>query len=60
MNVDAFQAGAPAGKSLLKETEAQSIREVLEKHGGHRTKASMALGVHPTTLWRKMKKLGIK
>ena len=39
--------------------ERERIREALEKAGGNKTLASKMLGIHRTTLWRKMKELGI-
>ena len=40
--------------------EALEIRRCLEKHGGSRSLAAKELGLHRTTLWRKMAKYGIK
>lgn len=51
------------GKALgdpLRESEAKVIRETLRKYGGHRSRTANALGIHPTTLWRKMRRLGIE
>ena len=39
--------------------EAPIIQNVLKKHKGNQSKAAQELGIHKTTLWRKMKKLGI-
>lgn len=39
--------------------ERQRILAVLSQCGGHRGKAAVALGMARTTLWRKMKKLGL-
>jgi len=44
---------------LLMVQEEQLIRTVLKKHAGHRGKTAKELGIHPTTLWRKMKRYGI-
>lgn len=44
----------------LKESEARAIRETLRRFDGHRGKTARALGIHPATLWRKMKRLGIE
>jgi PAS domain S-box-containing protein len=44
----------------VKEFEAGMIREVLSRHNYNRTRAAKELGMHKTTLWRKMKKLGIQ
>lgn len=43
----------------LKEAEAQVIIETLQKCRGNRAMAARELGIDRTTLWRKMKKLGI-
>jgi transcriptional regulator with PAS, ATPase and Fis domain len=40
--------------------EARTILGVLEKHGGNRKEAAEELGISVVTLWRKMKKLGLK
>lgn len=39
--------------------EESRIREALHKHGRNQTKAASELGIHRTTLWRKMKQYGI-
>jgi transcriptional regulator with PAS, ATPase and Fis domain len=39
--------------------EAATILGTLRQHDGHRGKTAMELGIDKTTLWRKMKKLGI-
>jgi transcriptional regulator with PAS, ATPase and Fis domain len=56
--------GAKGGQKLggdpLKDSEARAIRETLGRFDGHRGKTAEALGIHPSTLWRKMKRLGIK
>jgi transcriptional regulator with PAS, ATPase and Fis domain len=44
----------------LRESEAKIIRETLIANDGHRGKTARALGIHPSTLWRKMKRLGIE
>ncbi len=49
----------PASQNPLKRAESAAVLEVLEKHGGHRRRAARELGIDKTTLWRKMKKLGI-
>ena len=49
---------APGGKVLSQ--EASRIREALERHEHHRGKTAQALGMDRTTLWRKMKRYGIK
>ena len=39
--------------------DAQTIRKALERAGGNRLAAARELGIHKTTLFRKMKQLGI-
>jgi DNA-binding NtrC family response regulator len=45
--------------SSLKEAEAGAIRDVLAREGWNRSRAAAALGIHKTTLHRKIKSLGI-
>ena len=40
--------------------EIDRIKEALVKAGGNRTLAAKLLGIHRTTLWRKLKELGIE
>lgn len=44
----------------MNDVEASYIREVLERHGWNRRESAKELGMHKTTLWRKMKRLGIQ
>ncbi|MBN2469007.1 MAG: sigma 54-interacting transcriptional regulator [Deltaproteobacteria bacterium] len=58
------KVGYPDQERLVEEdkfrqAEAEIIRTALAKHGGHRGKAAQELRIHPTTLWRKMRKFGI-
>ena len=48
------------GLPVLKANEVQLIRMALDKHGGNRAEAAEELGLHKTTLWRKMKRYGIE
>jgi PAS domain S-box-containing protein len=43
----------------LESAEAQVIRNTLEQHNGNRMAAAKALGLHRTTLWRKMRRYGL-
>ncbi len=53
-------AGATAnGISPHKEDERDIIVEALHRHRGNKTKAAEELGVHRSTLWRKLKSYGI-
>ena len=40
--------------------EADVIRTALSRNNGHRGLTAAELGISPTTLWRKMKRLGIE
>lgn len=43
----------------IKEVEMTTILQVLRKHGGNKAKAARELGIHRTTLWRKLKGLDL-
>ncbi|MBI4880239.1 MAG: sigma 54-interacting transcriptional regulator [Planctomycetes bacterium] len=51
-------AEAPIGRTLA-EFEAQIILAALRRNNGRRTKTARELGINKSTLWRKMRKLGI-
>jgi PAS domain S-box-containing protein len=40
----------------LKDQEGALIQQVIDKYQGNRTLAANELGIHPTTLWRKLKR----
>jgi len=42
------------------EEEIERIKKVLEQVDGNKTLAAKILGMHRTTLWRKMKELGFR
>ncbi len=44
----------------LEDLEAEMIREALFRNNNNRSATARQLGIHKTTLWRKMKKLGIE
>ncbi len=44
----------------LRHAEATALLEALHAHNGNREQTAAALGIHKTTLWRKMKKYGIQ
>ncbi len=44
----------------LGDLEAVYLTEALKRNRGSRKKTAMELGIHKTTLWRKLKKLGIE
>jgi transcriptional regulator of acetoin/glycerol metabolism len=43
----------------VKASEAQAIREALDRTGGNRLAAARELGMHKSTLFRKVRLLGI-
>jgi len=50
----------PAGEGAsLREFEAMHIADAVRRHGGNRTAAAHELGINPSTLFRKIKSLGI-
>jgi PAS domain S-box-containing protein len=46
-------------KNIRNMIDAQSIRSALDRNGNNRLAAAKELGIHKSTLFRKMKKLGI-
>jgi len=53
---------APAAPSVktLRDLEAHLIYETMRRHGWNRLATAKELGIHKTTLWRKIKQLGLK
>lgn len=47
-------------KKSFKDAERELIISVLEKNNHNHTKTAKELNINPSTLWRKMKKLGLK
>ncbi|HET55515.1 MAG TPA: PAS domain-containing protein [Ignavibacteria bacterium] len=45
--------------SHIKDAERNIIINILQKHNGNRSKTAEELNIHPTTLWRKMKKFNL-
>ena len=54
----AREAGQPAAPRQSR--EGQRILEALERNDGNRAVTAQELGISTTTLWRKIKKLGIE
>jgi len=48
--------GQPASSKDLRSQEMAMIQAALERHGGNRTAAAKELGIHTTTLWRKLRR----
>jgi DNA-binding NtrC family response regulator len=46
--------------ATLRSLEAFHISDALRRHGGNRKAAAEELGIHPSTLFRKIKALGIE
>jgi len=46
-------------RSDLQRLERETILRTLDRHGGNRTRAAQKLGIHRTTLQRKLKRLGL-
>ena len=44
----------------MKALEALHIADAIRRHGGNRTAAAKELGINPSTLFRKIKSLGIE
>ncbi len=65
LNIE-IQSGTPAVPLVIRplrnsdDVERQSIIDALKKCGGHRKKAAELLNVNPATLYRKMKKYGLR
>ena len=50
----------PGKIKKIEQAEGEVILNTLKKYHGHRRKAAEELGIHVTTLWRKIKKLEIE
>ena len=53
-------SSSPLPKSPLVDIERRHIFEILRKNGWNRTAAARELGIHKTTLWRKIRRLGLE
>ncbi|MEJ2085607.1 MAG: sigma 54-interacting transcriptional regulator, partial [Acidobacteriota bacterium] len=51
--------GSPETSLQTRDSEYERIRATLDQHHWHRADAAKALGVSRTTLWRKMRELGL-
>ena len=59
LNGNAPQARGRSMQDVVDEAEASAIQNALREVDGNREKAAELLGLSPTTLWRKMKRLNI-
>ncbi|WP_439106013.1 sigma 54-interacting transcriptional regulator [Congregibacter sp.] len=57
LRVAQASTGVPAG--LLKEQEGRAIAEAMQRLGGDKAAVSKALGISPTTLWRRLKEMDL-
>ncbi len=58
---DVVSGGSMAGRAALPENSERSmIVESLRRNGGNRSRAARELGMHRSTLWRKLKVLGLE
>jgi len=46
-------------EQLFNQMEKETILKVLDRHHGNRSAAANELGMHRTTLWRKLRRMGI-
>ena len=53
------RAGFENVEGMLGWHEDRRFLEALDRHGGNRARAAAWLGIHKTTLWRKMRRYGI-
>ncbi|MCA9726425.1 MAG: sigma 54-interacting transcriptional regulator [Candidatus Eisenbacteria bacterium] len=57
---DILRGGSEQGSPIPSESvEAARIRAVLDRHHWHHAKAAAELGISRTTLWRRMRRLGL-
>ena len=52
--------GQPVPEPVSEEQERTQLRQELLRHRGNRKETAKALGIHPSTLWRRMKRLGLE
>jgi PAS domain S-box-containing protein len=58
--LDSFPPGKARPQSNLQDAEARAILDSLARHSGSRTRAAKSLGIHRSTLHRKIRRLGIR
>ncbi|MCZ7602627.1 MAG: sigma 54-interacting transcriptional regulator [Melioribacteraceae bacterium] len=58
-NFNSITKNTSGNLNHLKDAERNIIINTLKKHNGNRSKTAEELHIHPTTLWRKMKKFNL-
>jgi DNA-binding NtrC family response regulator len=58
--VDGIRSSARDLKALVEEYERELILTALAEAGGHQRRAAASLGLLPTTLCEKMKRMGLR
>jgi transcriptional regulator of acetoin/glycerol metabolism len=58
--IGAHQVASYLGGLTVKALEAIHIADAIHRHNGNRTAAARELGIHPSTLFRKVKAMGIE
>jgi len=58
-SVSPVSASGTAASTSLSELERTAIQAALQKHNSNKSLAAKGLGIHRTTLWRKMKRYGL-
>jgi len=51
--------GTQSYSGTLRDIESKLIADALQRNGGNRLATARELGIHKTTLWRKMRRLGL-
>ncbi len=59
IGVSQGETGDPAGDLSWERVEGNFLMEALESHDWNRAATAAALGIHPSTLWRRIKRLDL-
>jgi transcriptional regulator of acetoin/glycerol metabolism len=57
---EVLRPGHSGGRRIIEEGQRERLIQVMEEAGGNRQKAAQALGVSRVTLWKLLKKYGIR